>query len=362
MSVSRRKDGRWCTKYKDAAGRWRQRSFRDEEEARRFDAGMAYDTQESARPTVFDAVVFYLRNHPGLCRKTKEQYARLVRPAGGGMKEGHAAFLADKYVDELSRRDLENLRGAMRSAGLSAAYANGVAGCLNAAFTFAAQEDIIVRNPWQKYRGLPARHRSRQAPVADVLAVYRLLPAWCQWACRTALALCLRPGASELFALEWSAFDWQARRVDVYMPKVRRAKAVFPPAWYWEEAVARHAEDAAAGQVLVCRGRKGRPAAYSTFYSAWRVARRKAHVTAAPYALRHLAASFMVEAGQGLASVAAQLGHASAMTTALFYAHPMEEAQRRAGACIPPLVRVGAGKQGKHPDIKRQTPGIGPSR
>lgn len=38
MSIARRSDGRHVVKFKDVEGRWRQRSFRSEEEARQFDA------------------------------------------------------------------------------------------------------------------------------------------------------------------------------------------------------------------------------------------------------------------------------------------------------------------------------------
>ena len=37
MSVSRRADGRWIVKFR-SEGKWQQRSFRDEQTARAFDA------------------------------------------------------------------------------------------------------------------------------------------------------------------------------------------------------------------------------------------------------------------------------------------------------------------------------------
>lgn len=52
MSVAKRGDGRWAVKFKDEEGRWRQRSFRTEEEARQFDADCQYDAVENTRLTL----------------------------------------------------------------------------------------------------------------------------------------------------------------------------------------------------------------------------------------------------------------------------------------------------------------------
>lgn len=38
MSIFQRKDGRWVVKFKNLSGEWAQRSFRDENTARAFDA------------------------------------------------------------------------------------------------------------------------------------------------------------------------------------------------------------------------------------------------------------------------------------------------------------------------------------
>ena len=62
MSEAKRGDGRWAVKFKDEEGRWRQRSFRTEEEARQFDADCQYDAVENTRLTLLEAVLVYLKN------------------------------------------------------------------------------------------------------------------------------------------------------------------------------------------------------------------------------------------------------------------------------------------------------------
>lgn len=62
MSVAKRGDGRFVVKFKDEEGRWKQRSFRTDEEARQFDADCQYDKVENTRLTLLEAVLVYLKN------------------------------------------------------------------------------------------------------------------------------------------------------------------------------------------------------------------------------------------------------------------------------------------------------------
>ena len=77
MSVAKRGDGRWTVKFKDEEGRWRQRSFRTEEEARQFDADCQYDKVENTRLTLLEAVLVYLKNTE-YAEKTIATYEFLV--------------------------------------------------------------------------------------------------------------------------------------------------------------------------------------------------------------------------------------------------------------------------------------------
>ena len=167
-----------------------------------------------------------------------------------------------------------------------------------------------------------------------------------QWAAKTAIALCLRPGVSELFRLEWSAFDWKSRAVNVYMPKVDNTKIVFPPEEYLQEAWVRYQDDAQNGQSLVCRSRKGGSVNKGLYQTAWRRACRKAKVSMSMYALRHIAASEMLSRGVDIAAIAAQLGHKDITTTGSFYTHALASSQRRAASALSActtLVQIGAG-------------------
>ncbi|WP_302554554.1 tyrosine-type recombinase/integrase [uncultured Bilophila sp.] len=348
MSVAKRGDGRWAVKFKDEEGRWRQRSFRTEEEARQFDADCQYDKVENSRLTLLEAILVYLKNTEH-AEHTVGVYEFIVcghDRKTGVHREGPAEFLANKFVDTLTRRDLETVRERCRNDGLSIATINYYVGKIKAALNWCVEQDLLHENPWGKYRQLPgAKNKPRTGTLEDFHKLFPVLPPWLQWAAQTAIALCLRPGISELFRLKWAAFDWKARTVSVYMPKVDSTKLVFMPEAYAAKAWARFQADMAAGQPLVCPGKKGHPVGERQYLSAWARACSKAGVSMPMYALRHIAASEMLANGVDIAAVAAQLGHKNITTTGTFYTHALASSQRRAAEAISTctnLVQLGA--------------------
>lgn len=338
MSVAKRNDGRFVVKYKDIEGHWKQRSFRSEVEARQFDADCQYDNFENSRLTLLEAVLVFLKNTQHIEKKVA-QYEYLVcghDRKDGTHREGPAEFLADRFVDTLTRRDLEMVRENCRNYNLALTTINSYTGRLKAAMNWCAEEGLIVENPWGKFKQLRgAHHKAMQGTLEEFQRLYPVLPPWLQWASRTAIALCLRPGVSELFSLKWSAFDWKTKTVTMYMSKTDSTKRVYMPDAYIEEAWQRYQADIAQGQMLVCRNRKGHPVGSGMYRSAWRSACKKAGVDMPMYALRHIAASEMLAGGIDLAAVAAQLGHKNLTTTGAFYTHALDSAQRRAAQTLP---------------------------
>lgn len=351
MSVAKRGDGRYTVKYKDTEGRWRQRSFRNEAEARQFDADCQYDATENTRLTLLEAVLVYLKNTEHV-KQTIESYEFIVcgyDRKDGRHREGPAEILANRFVDTLTRRDLETVREQCRVVGMSIATSNLYVGKLKAALNWCVEQDLLQENPWGKYKRLPgARHKSRKGTLEDFSKVYPLLPPWLQWAAETAMALCLRPGISELFSLKWSAFDWKEKSVSVYMSKVESIKVVFPPDSYLARAWPRYQNNMASGQILVCPSGKGGVVSKNMYQAAWAHACQKVGVSMPMYALRHIVASEMLANGADLAAVAAQLGHKDLTTTGAFYTHALASSQRRAASALPDctnLVRFGAENQ-----------------
>ena len=347
MSVARRNDGRYVVKFKDEEGRWRQRSFRSEAEAATFDSECQYDESENERLTVLEAVLVYLKNTV-LAPTTISIYKFIVhgyQRKDGTHTAGPAEILASRFVDTLTWRDLNTVRDNCRARNMKPTSINAVTGKLCAAFNWCAGHDLLEKNPWAKYGRLEARSEHRTGTLEDFRKIYAHLPEWFQWACRTAMSLCLRPGIVELFRLRWSAFRWQERAVSVYMGKVGEAKTVYPPEDYLEEAWTRFCADKRDSSMLVCRSGRGGPVSADCYLGAWKRACRRAGVKMPLYAVRHICASEMLAGGADLAAVAAQLGHKDLTTTGRYYAHALPSAQKAAAKALPSctnLVQVGA--------------------
>ena len=345
MSVSQRRDGRWLVKYKDPlSGEWKQRAFRDAFEARRFDDENRYEAQKDVKLTLRGAVVAYVLAHD-LCDLNRQRFSFMVNGYNrrdGTHTEGPAEFLADKFCSELDRRDLENFKLRLLERGNKGITVNSLISKLKSVLSWAESEDLIPFDPWRKYRiRVKDKIRHLNGSYRDFQTVYAALSDRMQWACRTCMALCLRPG-KELVNLEWSAFDWEGRFVTIYMPKVDRDKIVFPPEAYLTEAWVRCQADMEAGRKHVCHGKRAEQLNYKSFKSCWDQVCAKVGVKIAPYAMRHLVASMALAAGADLPGVSRQLGHANPGITASIYANVVAVAQQRNAATKNPLVQFGA--------------------
>ncbi len=324
MSVCRRKKGGFLVKYKEN-GKWRQRQFPTLELAEEFDSSVRADSGGGETLTLKEAVLVYMRNR------------ELSEKSVYGMKfllGGYASQIADRYVYSLNRRDLESLRQGILAAGNCPSSVNRYVGMLRAAMNWCVAEDLLRENPWAKYRNLrDGRRRHRNGTLEQLTVVYGELPDYARWAVRTILALCLRPGRSELDPLEWSVFNWRENTATVFMSKTRSYKTVFVPEWYIAEARERFRN----GQKYVLVRSNGERLIYCTLLYHWRKACKKTGVSIPLYAIRHIAASEMLSNGTDIASVAAQLGHRNLATTAQFYTHALAKGQRLAAASVPDI-------------------------
>lgn len=341
MSVSQRKSRKgWLVKFKDAAGKWRQKQFKSREEAEEFDAQAKLDVERNEPLTLAEAVMTYLTNQQ-LAPATLKHYQYVI--AGHDNKDGThntgpAEHLATRYAESLTRADLESVRQNILAGKASVQTANLYCGKLKAALNWCESEDLISVNPWKKYRRLPVRETgSHSGTLEDLQLVYAELPSWMQWAVDTALALCLRPGKSELFSLQWSAFDWDKKTATVYMPKVRASKTVAVRQEYFMEAKKRYTRDAAAGKTLVVRNRQDRQVTCEGYRWSWVQACAKVGVSMPFYAIRHIAASAMLAGGADIVAVASMLGHKDINTTGKYYLHAMADSQLRACRALPSL-------------------------
>lgn len=143
-------------------------------------------------------------------------------------RTGPAEILATRFADTLTRRDLETVRENCRADGRLQPVPMSMWASSRPRSTGAWKTDLLHDPPWAKYRQLPGiKHKPRSGTLDEFQRLYPAFPPWLQWASRTAIALCLRPGVSELFSPEWSAFGWRAKTVTVYMSKAGSTKLVW---------------------------------------------------------------------------------------------------------------------------------------
>lgn len=325
VSVYRRKDGRFVCKFKEGNS-WKQKSFRTREEAEALQKEKSYDERSNNRLTVSESILLFL-SRTKHARTTEDYYALVLSRMGDSM--------ATRYVDSLTHRDLEHFRDTLRQEWHLSAYSiNRHVQKLLAAWRWCASEDFLETVPWEKYRHLPEEpHRHWCGSFDDFRRVYAVCAPALQWAIRTCLALCLRPG-KEVINLKWRDVDLAHGRASVWMPKTRRQKVVFCPRWWLDEA--RQKAQGRTPEEPVCPSPHGKP--YSTIRYFWYMACQKAGVGRFPmYTVRHMAASLMLEAGADIAAVAAQLGHKNVTTTGAFYTHAVAGAQERAAQDLPAL-------------------------
>lgn len=338
MSVFLRKDGRWCSKWLEG-GKLRYQYFSSEDDARLFEADRKAQHDPVDSQTIGSLAILYGKSrniHPDTAKKIIFFLAGSTDKFGQHV-EGPAEFLRDKEAERLTRMDLERMRDNFRKRETGNATINKAQAYIRAILAWGVEQQLIAINPWGNFKRLPTKRRIPIATLAHFKRIIAVSPDWLKWSFATAYALALRWGHTELFGLQWSSFNWRRGTVSLIQGKSARLKVVVPPKWYMSEARGRYDDDTKAGIQLVCH-RKGRRVV--TYNRAWNTALKEAGLLGMdirPYDLRHVAASEMLAAGADLASVAAQMGHASIQTTATTYAHVTHGGQEKAAALMPTL-------------------------
>ena len=331
-------------KWRDEDGREKRRYFKTEEEARAFEAQrIQVKTQDEERLSLGELTMLYFRANPEKHIKTKKNivYFLAGHDRDGVHIHGAGEFLRDRYAESLTRQDLERVREGLRARGAGNNTINKYQAYIRAILAWGVDQELIRFNPWRDFKKLKVVRPVFQPKIEDLKRLFMELPAYLQWAVKTAFFLALRPGQVELFGLTWDAFNWRRGVVIVRQGKSGRLKTVVPHPAYMEEARERYETDMAAGIPWVCHRGDGRRVL--NFRTAWNLACKRARVELRPYDIRHIAATEMLARGADLAAVAAQLGHSNVATTGGTYAHVTAGGQARAAALMPGLDGVGDG-------------------
>lgn len=148
----------------------------------------------------------------------------------------------------------------------------------------------------------------------------------------------LRPGAAELFCLEWSAIDFDRQLIRIVSARKNGLTHRDIPlnldfalrlVEWWEDDRGKYEN---LPPIIHFNGQK-----IKSIKTAWAAAKRRAKITRKlrPYDLRHAFATHLLDAGADLKSVSEMLGHKSIETTLQIYQHTSKTLHRETIAKLP---------------------------
>ena len=321
-SVFKRKsDSKWCAKYKGADGSWKYLYRKTRTEAKRALRAALKDRDEGKTPTVTrsgqtvgEAVRLYMEKMD-VSARTLQDRKYLVK--------NHLHPIADKKVSSVTP---DAVRTFYRQTPLAPSSIKLL--------------HTILRNalPKQCTEGArPPRSRSKEMDVLSKQELLHLLDTvrgTKYEAVFLLMALCtLRIGEALSVRFEDIDFDkgtlqvrrtlWQGRVSEPKTPASRRTLVIPQRAL---QALVRLRDDSG-GVGYISSTSTGKPVNYSNFYTRhWKPAIRAAGLpdTLTPHALRHGAASLLLNEGVPITVTSRYLGHANPGITMKVYAHVLD--------------------------------------
>jgi integrase len=307
----------------------------------RFESGQGYPDGEKL--TVARFLEMWLRDHvdshtrPNTRKSYRYTVSQYLNPAIGALR-----------LSELRPTSMDGLRAAMKTAKVPPASAFYACVVFKGAIRWAAEKEVIKAYPFHATRlQRPVRPKMKTWSSEQALAFLanreeagdRL---WAFYV--TALATGLRHG--ELLALRWEDLDFQARTVSVkhnlleYRENGRTCFALQPVKTEAGEAtlhlppfavaaLARHRLEHGAGSEFVFMTTTGTHYMKTNVTFAFRQAVEAMGLKMIRiHDLRHTCATLLLESGQSIKEIQAQLRHGDAGTTANTYAHVTEKMKK----------------------------------
>jgi integrase len=97
---------------------------------------------------------------------------------------------------------------------------------LDAMFNFGIEMELIARNPMKGRKKAKERPRDVQVSIDDLRRIMEYTESHIRWAMEVCFNLGTRPGPSELFALRFEQFDFDAGTVRIYATKTKTFRTV----------------------------------------------------------------------------------------------------------------------------------------
>ena len=327
MSVHHTKDGRWFAAYwPTGEGRQARKYFgrgRDAElAARQFDLDYAkakkYGTEHQVE-TLAESPSFLT-----LAQRYLDQHT-LADNTAAAVKYTCNRHIADLWgrrpAYTLNMRDLADLDALLIEKGLSLATRNRYRSYCRAILEWAVKNDFLEANPFARFR--PQIKKEGRAPdlptPGEMDGIFQAAPEHLKWAMICILALGVRPGRSELFAIRIQDVDFDRGGVWIQRPKTYAQRVLQPaPGPFLARLRDILAYDPTREFLIEYVGRP-----VKSLKTSWRATLKRAKITRRIrlYDLRHAYATALLRAGADAKVAAELLGHASPRTTLATYYH-----------------------------------------
>jgi len=353
-SITKRPDGQWRARYRDAAGKEHAKHF-----ARKVDGQRWLDE-------VTASVVTGQYVDPRAGKVTFREYAELWRAAQvhrpttqahtETMLRRHAyPVLGDRPLASILPSDVQAwvkrmLAGVDGRAGLSPSTVGVVHGIVSGIFRAAVRDRRVVANPCTGTK-LPKVHRTKvQPPTTEEVRQLEaaMVPRW-----KALVTLSAGTGMrhGECLGLTVDRVDFLRRQLVVDRqlvtmpggepflapPKTSASVRTIPLPQVVVEALAEHLRLYPSTNGFVFVGGDGHPMRRTAFSArVWRPAIRAAGLSTSFtfHHLRHYYASLLIRHGESIKTVQARLGHASAAETLDTYSHLWPDSEDRTRSAI----------------------------
>lgn len=333
-SISKRDDGKYRARYREASGKEHARHFGRKVDAQRWldEVTAAVVTGAYVDPKA-GKVTF--RDYAEGWRAKQMHRAGTVEHVERSLRLHVYPRIGDKPLASVLPSDVQALVKAM-SLDLSPATVGVVYRHTSAIFKAAVADRRIQSSPCVKVR-LPkaSRPRVEPLPTETVVALAEVVPERYRAMVVLAAGTGMRQG--EVFGLTVDRVDFLRRtlRVDRQLvglsgrapefgpPKTEASVRTIPLPAVVVEALAAHLRAYPAGvDGLIFTGSEGQRLRRSAFGNVWRDAAKAAGAPGVTFhALRHYYASLLIRHGESVKTVQARLGHASAAETLDTYSH-----------------------------------------
>jgi integrase len=321
-SVFKRKDGKYCAKYKGADGTWKYIYRKTKTEARQALRAALKDRDEGRTPlsprngvTVGEAVRIYMDEMDVSARTLQDR---------GYLVKNHLCPIADKKVSAVTP---DTIRALYRNSPLAPSSIKLLHTILRNALPKQCMEG--VKPPRSRSKEMDILSKQQLSHLLDTVrgdkyeAVF-LLMALCALRIGEALAVRFEDVDFEKGTLQIRRTLWQGQVSEPKTPASRRT-LVIPQRTL--RALVRLRDNTVGGTGYIAATGSGKPCNYSNFYTRhWKPAIRAAGLpdTLTPHALRHGAASLLLNEGVAITVTSRYLGHANPAITMKVYAHVLD--------------------------------------